>query len=499
MHVDEPSAQVDWSAGAVSLLTEQKSWESNGEPRRAGVSSFGISGTNAHVILEEAPAVVSGNGAGGDNQALTGSGVVLGNVEQDAPDGGVLLGTGVLLGGVLPWVLSAKTEGALHGQAGRLLERVRGSVELDMGDVGFSLVTGRSVFEHRAVVLGGEREQLLGALGALARGGPAMGVVQGVASVGGVGGLVFLFTGQGSQRVGMGRQLYEAFGVFRGALDEVCTRLDERLGCSLRGVLFGDGEPGLLDQTLYTQAGLFALEVALFGLVESWGVRPDFLIGHSIGEVASAYVAGVFSLDDACSLVAARGRLMGALPQGGAMVSIQAGEREVLETLEGLQGRVALAAVNGPSAVVVSGDEDAVLDLAGLWEERGRKTKGLRVSHAFHSQRMDSMLEEFRAVAQGISFSAPRIPIVSNLTGEPVLAEQVCSAEYWVRHVREPVRFADGVRWLQTNGVRSFLELGPDGVLSAMSQDCLVSQSKTKDGADTEDESLCRGGPGIAW
>ncbi len=266
----------------------------------------------------------------------------------------------------------------------------------------------------------------------------------------------------------------------------MCAALDVHLTHPVCGVILGESaEAGLLDQTQFTQAGLFALEVALFRLLERCGVRPDFLVGHSIGELAAAHVAGVFSLEDACALVTARGRLMGELPEGGAMVSIQASEHEVLQTLAGRADRVALAAVNGPLSVVISGDEDAVLDLADVWGERGRKTKRLRVSHAFHSPRMDGMLEEFAEVARGLSYAPPAIPIVSNLTGE-VLSVELCAAEYWVRHVRQPVRFLAGIRWLATQGVCSFLELGPDGVLSAMSQDCLVDRQDVDHGSGGE-------------
>jgi acyl transferase domain-containing protein/NADPH:quinone reductase-like Zn-dependent oxidoreductase/short-subunit dehydrogenase/acyl carrier protein len=485
LHVNEATRQVDWSGGTVALLTEEVPWQPNGEPRRAGLSAFGVSGTNVHVILEEAPPVA---------QTQTPDEVCLG------VDAAVAEKERALAGGVTPWVLSGKGDEALRGQAQRLLTHERGLSGLRMADVGYSLA-GRSAFEHRAVVLGAGREALLEGLGALARGEPAPCVVSGVAHRD-AGGVVALFAGQGSQRVGMGRELYDAFPVFREAFDELCAQLDAQLGKSLAEIVFGEersgqasagpnpAESALLDQTTFTQAGLFALEVALYRLVEACGVCPDFVMGHSIGELVAAHVAGVLSLADACRLVVARGQLMGALPAGGAMVSIQASEQEVLHELAGSERwerRVALAAVNGPLSVVLSGYEDAVLEVAGMWQERGRATKRLRVSHAFHSPLMDGMLQEFAEVARSLSFVPPEISVVSNVTGEVLSAERICDPEYWADHVRRTVRFADGVLWLHRRGVRRFLELGPDGVLAAMCHECLG-------GGQSRDEGGCTPG-----
>ncbi len=400
---------------------------------------------------------------------------------------------------MVPWVVSARGEAGLRGQAERLRSFLSAKAELSVADVAISLA-GRPAFEHRAVILEPDRDGLLCGLRTLSAATPggfqAGGLVRGV--VGGETGTAFLFTGQGAQRVGMGKELYEAFPVFKRAFEEVCAQLDPLLGHSLRAVAFGEEEPGrpandgLLNQTLFTQTALFALEVALFRLLEHWRVSPDFLIGHSVGELAAAYAAGVFSLEDACRLVAARGRLMDELPPGGAMLAVQACEADIAPWLVAYGERLALAAINGPEAIVLSGDEDAVLEAAQVWRERGRKVKQLRVSHAFHSARMDGMLEQLRCVAESVSWSEPAIPIVSNLTGLPVSAEDLCTADYWVRHVRETVRFADGVQWLGAQGMRHFIELGPDGVLSAMTGECLAGD--VPEGAPLTITSLLRDG-----
>ncbi|MGE7438999.1 SDR family NAD(P)-dependent oxidoreductase [Kitasatospora sp. NPDC001175] len=434
LHVSEPSPHVDWSAGAVSLLTEAKPWPETGQPRRAGVSSFGVSGTNAHAIIEQAPAQDTGQSSRPETRP-----------------------------GTVAWVLSAKTREALNAQAARLHQQLADS-RIDLADIGWSLATTRARLEQRAAVVGSDPAELLRGLEALARGASAGNLVEGLAAAG-TGRAAFLFTGQGSQRAGMGAELYDTYPAFADVFDAVCAELDGYLERPLREVVFGGEE---LDQTGYTQPALFAVEVALFRLVESWGVRPDFLAGHSIGEIAAAHVAGVLSLADAAKLVAARGRLMQQLPTGGAMVAVQAAEADVLPLLTDDLG---IAAVNGPTSVVISGAEQSVLEVAEQLAADGRKTKRLTVSHAFHSPLMEPMLAEFREVVEGLTFAEPRIPIVSTLTGS--ITDELHSAEYWVRHVREAVRFRDAVQALEREGVRTFLELGPDGTLSAMGQECV--------------------------
>ncbi|OLL72287.1 Malonyl CoA-acyl carrier protein transacylase [Pseudonocardia sp. Ae168_Ps1] len=462
---EDPSRHVDWSPDTVRILTENTGWPATGAPRRAGVSSFGISGTNAHTIVEQAP---EPEGAEGDEHAPP----------ADAP--------ATTEAGTLPVLLSGRTPEALQAQAAALQDALATAPGTPLTDVAWSLATTRTAFAHRAVLLAADRDALAGDLAALAAGDPAAArdTVTGEARA--EDRLAVLFTGQGSQRIGAGRELAARFPVFAEALDTVLAAFDPHVQGPLREILRGtpDGTPddsdgtdgtaaALLDDTAHAQPAIFAVEVALYRLVTSLGVTPGHLLGHSVGEIAAAHVAGVLSLDDAATLVAARGRLMSALPTGGAMVAVQASESEVEPLLDGYRDRVSVAAVNGPSAVVLSGADEAVTAIAGRLADEGRRTRRLRVSHAFHSPLMEPMLDEFRAVVEGLDLQAPLIPIVSDVTGELATVAQLTSADYWVEHVRSAVRFADGVDWLARHDVTAFLELGPDGALSAMTRDCL--------------------------
>ncbi len=461
LHVDAPSSKVDWEQGQIELLTEPVEWTPNGHPRRAGVSSFGISGTNAHVILEQAPEP-AGDGVDPRPAAGSGSGAPAKSEQSQFPSGQIAL------------ALSAKAEPALRESASRLAAHLRANPDLDPLDVAFSLATTRTSFEHRAVAFGSSREDLLGALDALGQGEQAPGTSVGRAASGAK--LAYLFTGQGSQRAGMGRELYESHPAFKAALDEVLAELDPHLDRPLKELLFaepGSPEAELLDHTTYAQPALFALQVALFEALRSQGLKPDLLAGHSIGEISAAHLAGVFSLADAAKLVAARGRLMGALPEGGAMVAIEATEAEAREAIAGKEGELSIAAINAPRAVVLSGEQEPAEDVAARFGEQGRKTKRLSVSHAFHSPLMEPMLEHFAEVASSLAYGEPQIPLVSNTTGEILSPEQATDPAYWVAHVRQPVRFADALANLGAQGASAYLELGPDPVLSAMAAECL--------------------------
>ncbi|MER5547115.1 SDR family NAD(P)-dependent oxidoreductase [Streptomyces sp. NPDC002589] len=452
LHVDRATPEVDWSAGAVELLTENRAWPRTGRPRRAGVSSFGISGTNVHVILEE-PA------------------------DADVPADET--GTPAVVPPMVPVLLSAATAAALPAQAARLHDRLLDQPDLPLGDLAAALATTRTAFEHRAVLLAGDREELLGGLEQLARGERPAGLVSGLADEVRC---AFLFTGQGAQRPGMGGELYENFPVYARALDEVCAELDARLDRPLLPLLLaeaGSAEAELLDRTQYTQPATFALGVALFRLLEEWGVRPRLLSGHSVGELTAAHISGMLSLADACELVTARGRLMQELPEGGAMVSVAATADEVLPLLAGHESVAGVAAVNGPGSVVVSGDEDVVTRIAAHFTELGRRTRRLPVSHAFHSPLMDPVVEALGEVAGRLSFEPAAIPVVSSVTGTLLEAADWADPSYWARQAREPVRFHDVVRALDAEGVTVFLELGADAALTSMTEETLADTGTT--------------------
>ncbi|MEJ2871904.1 SDR family NAD(P)-dependent oxidoreductase, partial [Actinomycetospora sp. OC33-EN08] len=427
LHAATPTPVVDWSAGGVAPLVDPVPWPELDRPRRLAVSSFGISGTNAHVVLEQAPVAVVEDGP--------------------VPDGG---------SGPVAWPLSARDDEALAATARALL-----TVPDPPRDIAFSLATTRAAHERRAVVVGRDDAELRAGLEAVAAGTTA-------ASSPVTGRLAVVFSGQGSQRPGTGRALHATYPAFAAAFDEACVALDAHLDGHrpVREVAFDD-DPELLARTVYTQAALFALEVALFRLVESWGVRPAAVAGHSVGEIVAAHVGGVLTLDDAAALVAARGRLMDDLPDGGSMVAVAASEADVRTAL---RTGVDVAAVNGPAAVVISGDAEPVRAVADELAAAGHRTTALRVSHAFHSQRMDPVLDRFRAVVAGLTFRAPTLPVVSALADPG----EITDPERWVRHVRDTVRFADALAELEATRVRTVLELGPGTTLAGLAEAALT-------------------------
>ncbi|MFH8342561.1 type I polyketide synthase [Streptomyces sp. AM6-12] len=464
LHADEPTPRVDWSPGRVALLTRAVEWPATDRPRRAGVSSFGISGTNAHVVLEEPP---RDEGAGAAVSPVAGHPA----------------------GAAVAFPVSARNAPALREQARRLYDHVAAAPDTALVDLGHSLATTRTAFEHRAVVVARDRAELLGSLRALAEGDRHPGVHRGTSRQ--AARIAVLFTGQGSQRVGMGSELYasrEAYPVFARALDECCALLDPLLPAPLRDVLFagpGTSAGALLRTTRFAQPALLALETALFRQFEAWGVRPALVAGHSVGEVTAAHAAGVLSLADACTLVAARGRLMDALPAGGAMAALAAAEDEVAAHLAATGCAAEIAAVDGPASVVVSGDEAAVREVAAHFRARGRSVSPLRVGHAFHCAHMEPVLADFADVVRHLAFSAPRLPLLTAVEGRAATDEELRTPGFWVEQIRRPVRFADAVRYLGERGATHYVELGPDGVLTASVRECLSAAGPTETGEGT--------------
>jgi acyl transferase domain-containing protein/acyl carrier protein len=449
LHAEEPSPHVDWSAGAVSLLNHARPWPRGGRVRRAAVSAFGLSGTNAHLILEEAP-----------------------SVEERSPESGEVLT-------FVPFLVSGKDDRGLRAQAERLLRMLAERPAERLVDIAFSLATTRSVFEERALIVVQDRDALFAELSLLARGETGVHTLRARARAqASLGGIAFAFAGQGSQLPRMGRGLALRFPAFRGALEEALSAFDGMLPVPLREVLDADaGSPhaALLDSTEYAQPALFCLEVALFRQLAALGLTPHALLGHSLGELSAAHVAGVFSLPDAARVVAARGRLMQALPSGGAMLALDTGAEQLEALLREVGGDLSLAALNAPKAVVASGEGPAIARLEALASARGVRTKRLVVSHAFHSALMDPMLPDFRRVIDEVERSSASIPLVSNVSGTLAPSAQYADSEYWVRHVRAAVRFADGVRAAREAGAEAYLELGPSSVLSGLVRETLGS------------------------
>ncbi|MER7983967.1 acyltransferase domain-containing protein, partial [Streptomyces sp. NPDC095817] len=416
------------------------------------MSSFGVSGTNTHLILEHPPTPAAGTNAG--------------PIEDTPPAWN-------------PLVVSGRTPRALIAQAHATAEMLEAHSDTPIHYTAAALAHTRTTWEHRAVVLTPDVPTAINALRDIDQSAQSStpttitGTANGIAS-----GVAMVFTGQGSQRPGMGAELYSTFAAYREAFDLVCAELDACMPAEaavhpLRDVVFaqeGTPQAALLDQTLYTQTALFAVEVAMLRLTESWGLKAQMVAGHSLGELTAAHAAGILSLTDAARLVTARGKLMQALPPGGAMLAVHAGEIPVRDLLTDLLDAEFLdvASVNGPEAIVLSGTEEAISRAASVLSDCGYKSRRLTVSHAFHSALMDPMLAEFSKMAESIAFQAPKIPVISALTGDIADPAELCVAAYWVKQVRRTVRFADVVSTLSRQPLATVLEIGPDAVLTGM-------------------------------
>ena len=460
LNFEQPNPQIDFPNTPFYVNTSLSEWSSNGTPRRAGVSSFGIGGTNAHIVLEETPIHVKSQKSNVKSK---------GDIERSLH--------------IL--TLSGKTEKALEDLVSRYHHHLDANPELDIANVCYTANTGRVQFNHRLAVVGSSQAALVEKLLQFQAENEVAGIFSGELPKELTSRKVaFLFTGQGSQYVNMARKLYEQALVFREALDQchkILSNTETFQEISLLEILYpadkDHSSSSLLNQTAYTQPALFAIEYALFKLWQSWGIKPDVVMGHSVGEYLAATVAGVFSLEDGLKLIAARGRLMEELPAGGEMVSLMANESKVQETLNGmsLAEKVTIAAINGPESIVISGESVAVRTLVSHLESVGIKTKQLQVSHAFHSPLMEPMLAEFEAVAHQITYHQPTIPLVSNVTG--IRADDtITTAKYWVNHVLEPVRFAESMETLHQLGYEIFLEIGPKPILLGMGRQCLPEE-----------------------
>ncbi|MFB1483788.1 SDR family NAD(P)-dependent oxidoreductase [Corallococcus sp. RDP092CA] len=436
LHLKQPTPHLPWNELPIRVPTTPTHFPVNGERRVAGVSSFGISGTNAHLVLEEPP-------------------------EQAAPPPGPERPLHLL-------TLSARSGPALDALVARYASHLEHAPQAELGDLCFTANAGRAHFRHRLSVVVGASSELRSRLSELARGESAPGSLRTHAPETGAPRVAFLFTGQGSQSPGMGRELYETQPVFRRTLEHCQEVLRSELEPPLLEVLYpANGVPSPIDETASAQPALFALEYALATLWRSWGVEPTEVAGHSVGEYVAACVAGVFSLEDGLRLVARRGRLMQALPRDGAMAAVFTDEATVAEAVRPHARELAIAAVNGTRDVVLSGRRETLQQVLVELDRRGVRSQPLNTSHAFHSPLMEPMLAAFEQAAAQVAFSPPRITLISNLTGLPATKHQL-GRDYWVQHVRAPVRFAESVAALRERECELFLELGPKPVLSEL-------------------------------
>jgi amino acid adenylation domain-containing protein len=438
VNFSKPNPKIDFSGSPFFVNTTLREWKTEGCPRRASVSSFGIGGTNAHVILEEAPSVLSSRD------------------HHDRP--------------LHVLTLSARSEKGLKEQANCFRGHLAAHPEIPVGDLCFTANACRSHYPFRLALSGESVPQLHERLESfLSDGEPSTKHAPGDDSPK----TAFIFTGQGSQYTGMGRELYSTQPTFRETLDTCGEILAPHLERPLLSVMFDNDAAGDLNETIYTQSALFALEYALVQLWRSWGIEPALVMGHSVGEYVAACAAGVFSLEDGLRLIAARGRLIQSLPRDGIMVAVFTDEEKVADAMKPWADRVSVAAVNGPENVVISGERDAVMKTVETLEAQGITWIRLNTSHAFHSPLMEPVLSSFKAVAAEIDYTAPKTGLISNLTGLPANGDLVCHADYWVRHIREAVRFQSGIQTLYEQGCTVFVEIGPDPVLSGMGRQCL--------------------------
>ncbi|MEM7552756.1 MAG: SDR family NAD(P)-dependent oxidoreductase [Cyanobacteria bacterium P01_A01_bin.84] len=452
LHFKQLNPYIKIKNTPIKIPTSLQEWSTDSESRLAGVSSFGFGGTNAHVIVEEAPRKVKG-------QRLK----VKGEEFNQRPHH------------IL--TLSAKSEPALKELVQRYEEFLKNDSKASIDDICFTANTGRSHFSHRLAIIASDKLQLTNELALIGSEEEVNGVFKGQLSINNkLQKIAFLFTGQGSQYINMGRVLYESQPVFRETVLKCNEILKLYIEKSIVEVIYPennqDNSNSIIDQTAYTQPALFAIEYALYKLWESWGIKPSVVMGHSVGEYVAATVAGVFSLEDGLKLIANRGRLMQQLPTGGEMLSIMASHEQVKQFIAPYSQKVSVAAINGPQSVVISGESEAIGQIKVLLESVEIKTKQLQVSHAFHSHLMKPMLAEFKQIASEITYNQPQIPLISNVTGSKA-NDNICTADYWINHVRQPVKFARSMETLEQLDYQIFLEIGPKPILLGMGRECL--------------------------